>query len=99
VAARIDVEIGPGITETERSMPRRQSTAPTAVPAPDHRPRAGAVLETYRGLRAIGWSDGEAGNLAAYLEGIGRVRNGWTIREVEGLLFIRALVTDGRIAP
>jgi hypothetical protein len=50
-------------------------------------------------LRAIGWSDREASNLAAYLEGIGRVRNGWAIREVEQLLFIRALVADGRIAP
>jgi hypothetical protein len=93
------VEIGPPqTTETEPPMPRRQSPVPAAAPA-EHRSRAGAVHETYRGLRAIGWSDGEAGNLAAYLEGIGRVRNGWTIREVEGLLFIRALVTDGRIAP
>jgi len=56
------------------------------------------VHETYRGLRAIGWSDREAGNLTAYLEGIGSVRNGWAIREVERLLFIRALVADGRIA-
>jgi hypothetical protein len=76
-------------------MPHRPSTLPSA----DHRSRTGAVDETYRGLRAIGWSDGEAGNLAAYLAGIGKVRNGWTIREVEGLLFIRALVADGRLAP
>jgi hypothetical protein len=77
-------------------MPRRA----TAVRATVHRePRAEAVHETYRGLRAMGWSDREAGNLAAFLGGIGSVRNGWAIREVERLLFIRALVADGRIAP
>jgi hypothetical protein len=76
-------------------MPHQPSTLSPA----DHRDRNGAVHETYRGLRALGWSDSEAGNLAAYLEGIGRVRDGWSIREVEGLLFIRALVADGRIAP
>jgi len=60
---------------------------------------AGAVRSTYRGLRRIGWTEGEAGNLAAHLAGLTASRKGWQIDEVERLLFIRALVERGRIAP
>lgn len=74
----------------------RPSIAPPTAP---REARPGPVHETYRGLRAIGWSEREAGNLAAYLEGIGPDRNGWSIREVEQLLFIRALVAEGRVEP
>jgi hypothetical protein len=67
--------------------PVRQATLP-----------AGAVRSTYRGLRRMGWSEDEAGNLAAHLAGLTASRRGWQIREVEGLLFIRALAERGRIA-
>ena len=76
-------------------MPRRPS-----LTAPARRVyRPGSVHATYRELRAIGWSEREAGNLAAYLEGIGPVRSGWSIAEVERLLFVRALVSEGRLLP
>jgi hypothetical protein len=63
------------------------------------RVRADSVHNAYRGLRAMGWSEAEAGNLVAHLAGLELTRNGWRIREVEGLLFIRSLVTTGRLDP
>jgi hypothetical protein len=61
--------------------------------------RADSVRAAYRGLRAMGWTEGEAGNLAAHLAGLNVTRVGWRIREVEALLFIRTLVSTGRLDP
>jgi hypothetical protein len=47
----------------------------------------------------MGWSEAEAGNMAAHLAGLAATSKGWHIRELEGLLFIRALVERGRIRP
>jgi hypothetical protein len=58
---------------------------------------ADSVRAAYRGLRAIGLSEAEAGNLSAHLAGLARVRTGWQLREIERLLFIRSLVDSGRI--
>ncbi len=66
-----------------------------------HPPPAGAPAESvraaYRGLRAIGLSEAEASNLSAHLAGLGQARQGWQLREIERLLFIRVLVDTGRI--
>jgi hypothetical protein len=72
---------------------------PTAAPSPQPTPAAPAesVRAAYRGLRAIGLSESEAGNLSARLAGLGHVRQGWHLREIERLLFIRSLVESGRI--
>jgi hypothetical protein len=72
---------------------------PSSITAPGPGARPGSVHETYRSLRALGWSEREAGNLAAYLAGIAPTRKGWGIREVDRLMFIRALVQGGRIEP
>jgi hypothetical protein len=61
--------------------------------------RAESVRAAYRGLRAMGWTEGEAGNLAAHLAGLEVTRKGWRITEVEGLIFIRSLVATGRLDP
>jgi hypothetical protein len=58
-----------------------------------------AVRHAYRGLVAMGWSIAEAGNLAAHLAGLDITRKDWRINEVEGLMFIRSLVDDGRLEP
>jgi hypothetical protein len=58
-----------------------------------------AVRHAYRGLVARGWTVAEAGNLAAHLAGLDITRKSWGISEVEGLMFIRSLVQDGRLAP
>lgn len=47
----------------------------------------------------MGWTEAEAGNLVAHLAGLDVTRNGWRIREVERLLFIRTLVSSGRLDP
>jgi hypothetical protein len=74
---------------------------PVSIPAARRqtRARAESVRAAYRGLRAMGWTEGEAGNLAAHLAGLEVTRKGWRIHEVEGLLFIRSLVSTGRLGP
>jgi hypothetical protein len=60
---------------------------------------AESVRATYRGLLAAGLTETEAGNLSAHLAGLAHVRHGWQMREIERLLFIRALVEQHRIEP
>jgi ribulose-5-phosphate 4-epimerase/fuculose-1-phosphate aldolase len=74
---------------------------PVSIPAARRGTHAGAesVREAYRELRAMGWSEGEAGNLTAHLAGLEVTRKGWRIHEVEALLFIRSLVATGRLDP
>ena len=49
----------------------------------------------YRELRLRGFGQRAAGNLTAYLRGIRPVESGWTLYEIERLLFIRYLVSRG----
>jgi len=74
---------------------------PTFTPAARRQAaaRADSVRAAYRGLRAMGWTEAEAGSLAAHLAGLDVTRVGWRIREVEALLFIRSLVSTGRLDP
>ena len=48
-------------------------------------------------LEAGGWSEREAGNLVALVHGLRPARNGWTVREIEHLRFLQAMVRTGRI--
>jgi hypothetical protein len=52
---------------------------------------------TFRRLRMAGFSSTEAGNLTAHLEGLPAMPKGWTLHEIEALLFVRSLVERGRI--
>ena len=54
-----------------------------------------AARAIYRQLGSIGMRPAEAGNLTAYLNGLTPVEGGWTIAEVERLLFARYLVDRG----
>ena len=49
-------------------------------------------------LEAGGWTEREAGNLVAMVHGLKPSRTGWTVREIEHLRFLHALVRSGRIA-
>ena len=69
-----------------------QPSGPTETPAE-------SIRAAYRGLRAIGLSESEAANLSAHLAGLAHASRGWSLREVERLLFIRSLVDQGRIEP
>lgn len=48
-------------------------------------------------LEAGGWTEREAGNLVALAHGLRPARSGWTVREIEHLRFVQALVKSGRI--
>jgi hypothetical protein len=66
--------------------------------AVESRPREHeTVRATYRRLRMAGLTATEAGNLTAHLNGLHVAEQGWTLQEIERLLFIRALVELGRI--
>jgi hypothetical protein len=73
-------------TDTSLALPRE-----TADPE--------AVRHIYRGLVSMGWTLAEAGNLTAHLAGLAITHKDWAIGEVEGLMFIRSLVKDGRLEP
>ena len=87
-----------------------QDTVPQQVPgaAPAtgdarlarHRPQAvhsrrATPRATFRSLTVRGFAPREAGNLTAYLAGLRPAEPGWTIAEVNRLLFIRHIVERG----
>ena len=55
------------------------------------------AASTYRRLRVAGFTDREASSLIARLNGIEPAASGWRLAEVEGLLFVRAMVQAGRL--
>jgi hypothetical protein len=48
-------------------------------------------------LEAGGWTEREAGNLVALAHGLKPARKGWSVREIEHLRFLHAMVKSGRI--
>jgi hypothetical protein len=48
-------------------------------------------------LESGGWSRREASNLVALANGLRPASTGWTVREIEHLRFLRAVVQSGRI--
>ena len=58
---------------------------------------AGARTQVWH-LEAGGWTEREASNLVALFHGLRPVRAGWSIREIEHLRFLQAMVKNGRIA-
>jgi hypothetical protein len=70
-----------------------------AIAVPRETAEPEAVRHAYLGLVAMGWTIAEAGNLAAHLAGLDLTRREWRINEIEGLMFIRSLVQDGRLEP
>jgi hypothetical protein len=72
-----------------------------AEPIDDHETvrRELAVGLTARRLQMSGLSLAEASNLTAHLVGLPPARSGWSLRQVEHLLFLRSIVETGRLAP
>ena len=48
-------------------------------------------------LETGGWTEREAGNLVALVHGLRPARSGWTVREIEHLRVLQAMVRTGRI--
>jgi hypothetical protein len=69
------------------------------LPTQDHEtaPRSVAVAAAVRSLQISGFTAGEATNLTARLAGLPVVRSGWSVRQVEHLIFLRAIVANGRL--
>lgn len=67
----------------ERSPPRARGDLPVAA--------------TTRRLQLCGLSVTEASNLTAHLNGLPAVKSGWTVRQIEHLLFLRSIVETGRL--
>jgi hypothetical protein len=61
------------------------------------RPPGSSAASTYRRLRFAGLTARQAGTLVGHLQGLATVPGGWSIEEVEHLLFVRELVRLGRI--
>ena len=57
------------------------------------------VGQTARRLALGGLTVGEASDLTAHLVGLPHVRTGWSIRQVEHLLFLRSIIESGRLEP
>jgi hypothetical protein len=69
----------------------------TTATQPSHLAIRRPARATYRQLFMRGLTPAEAGNLTAYLSGIGPVSGGWTIGQIERLLFLRHLARSGRL--
>jgi len=70
-------------------------------PDPDPAPRRArpAARATYRDLAARGLAPTEAGNVTAFMRGLRPAHQGWTVAEIDRLLFLRFLVERGRLDP
>ena len=79
---------GPRHDTPDAIGPRRRPTTDATAASP---------IGIYRDLGAQGLAPAEAGNLTAYLRGIRPVAQGWTVAEINRLLFLRHLVDRGRI--
>jgi hypothetical protein len=64
------------------------------MPLPE---RAHGVRATLRNLVEHGFQAAEAGNLTAFVHGLAPVKGGWTVDEIEHLLFVRHLVETRHI--
>ena len=53
---------------------------------------------TFRRLCFCGLTPEQAGNLTARLEGLRPIRDGWSVIEIERLVFLRWLIDQGRFA-
>ncbi|MFL5727795.1 MAG: hypothetical protein ACJ765_06010 [Chloroflexota bacterium] len=50
-------------------------------------------------LQLSGLTLAEASNLTAHLAGLPPARTGWSLRQVEHLMFLRSIVETGRLSP
>jgi hypothetical protein len=73
----------------------RKALGPTSDDPHDVRRDAARTLMW--SLETGGWSEREAGNLVALLNGLRPAVTGWNEREIEHLRFLRALVETGRL--
>ncbi len=85
---------GPAQQDSQR---RRRSPRPASSPRPDVDSTIGLLTRsTYRGFLTRGLAPDEAANLTAFMCGIPVNDAQWSLRQVNQLLFLRALAQKGR---
>jgi hypothetical protein len=84
--------VGPGSAATTRQP------SVTRTPAPDETTEL-VTRSTYRMLVSRGLAPDEAATLTAFMCGIPIENVRWSIRQVNQLLFLRAMVQTGRFGP
>ena len=78
-------------TATDTAGPSIAETAAAASAGP------GTTRELIWRLQSGGWTQLEAGNLAAIALGVRPARTGWTGAELDHLRFLKSLVSAGRL--
>jgi hypothetical protein len=73
--------------------------AERSPPADESGRRDLPVAVTTRRLQLCGLSVAEASNLTAHLSGLPAVKSGWTVRQIEHLLFLRSILETHRLKP
>src|SRR5262245_21419120 len=81
--------------DTARNSEPAMFTSHSASTNDDLSPQPTAAGQAYKDMMAQGFTPDEAGTLMAYLEGLDMAHHSWTLREVNGLLFIRHLNRTG----
>jgi len=77
------------------SSPTPLAAATASAPSPAADPEL-ITRATYRSLLMRGLAPDEAANLTAFLVGISIAESGWTLRQVNQLLFFREMRRGGR---
>ena len=80
------------------------ASTPSAIgldPIEDHETarRSIEVVITARRLQLGGFSITESSNLTARLAGLAPAQTGWSLRQIDHLLFLRSIVETGRLEP
>ena len=81
----------------EPQVPTNQPPGQAALDRVPAAPAHETVRLTYQRLRTVGLGSREAASLTARLVGVPMVPGGWTVEELERLLFARELVRTGRM--
>jgi hypothetical protein len=87
-----------GNAVTRRAGSRKRAGPPLRARVRDVAADASDARALIWGLEALGWAPREAGNIVAIAQGLRPARDGWTIREIRHLRFLRSIVRAGRIA-
>jgi hypothetical protein len=93
------VDPSPAHVGRKPQMGTTPTTAGESIADHETARRSFEVAVTARRLQLGGFTLTEASNLTARMAGLPPVRTGWSVRQVEHLLFLRSIVETGRLEP
>jgi hypothetical protein len=81
--------------ENAQFVDRQEIDAPAAAPLPpDCSPRSLQTRAALRSLVSRGLSNDQAAAMIGYVVGLGRCESRWSMRQINGLLFLRNLYSN-----